>query len=177
MTTASIDTADRPPTIDHETRATEDDHEALRLWLRLLACTNIIEADLRTRLRQGFECTLPRFDLMAQLDRHPKGLKMRELSKRLMVTGGNVTGLTDKLVEEGLVERRENPKDRRVYTVLLTPAGKRQFRRMAQQHEKWVVELFSGLDPDAKHQLFELLGKLKAHIVDTRDGIADAERP
>jgi len=154
--------------VDHETRATEDDHEALRMWLRILACTNIIETDLRTRLRQGFDCTLPRFDMMAQLDRHPKGLKMRELSKRLMVTGGNVTGLTDKLVDEGLVERREDPRDRRVYTVLLTAAGKRQFKKMAQSHEQWVVELFSGLEPDEKSQLFDLLGKLKSHLVSSR---------
>lgn len=152
-------------TVDHETRVTEDDHEALRVWLRVLACTNIIEADLRTRLRQGFDCTLPRFDLMAQLDRHPKGLKMRELSRRLMVTGGNVTGLTDKLVQEGLVERREDPRDRRVYTVMLTPAGKRQFKKMAESHEQWVIELFDGLDGDEKHQLFELLGKLKQHLL------------
>ncbi len=160
--------ADPPPAVDHETRANESDHEALRLWLRILACTNIIEADLRTRLRQGFDSTLPRFDLMAQLDRHPKGLKMRELSKRLMVTGGNVTGLTDKLVEEGLVERRENPKDRRVFTVLLTQAGRRQFRRMAQSHEQWVIELLAGLDPGEKAHLFGLLGKLKSHIATSR---------
>lgn len=151
--------------LDHETRVTEDDHEALRLWLRILACTNIIESDLRTRLRNGFDCTLPRFDLMAQLDRHPKGLMMRELSKRLMVTGGNVTGLTDKLVKEGLVERRGDPSDRRVYTVLLTAAGKRQFKKMACLHEQWVVELFSGIDQNEKAQLLEMLGKLKSHLL------------
>lgn len=155
-------------TVDHETRATADDHEALRLWLRVLACTNLIESDLRTRLREGFDCTLPRFDLLAQLDRHPEGLKMRELSRRLMVTGGNVTGLTDKLVLEGLVERHEDPRDRRVYTVMLTEAGKAQFQRMAAEHERWVIELFGGLDHDDKAALFALLGKLKRHLVETR---------
>ncbi|HRP75710.1 MAG TPA: MarR family transcriptional regulator [Rhodocyclaceae bacterium] len=171
MSNAPDPSSDPPAPIDHETRATDDDHEALRLWLRVLACTNIIEADLRTRLRQGFDSTLPRFDLMAQLDRHPKGLRMRDLSKRLMVTGGNVTGLTDKLVEEGLVERRENPKDRRVYTVLLTSAGRRQFRRMAQAHEQWVIELFDGLGSSEKASLFGLLGKLKSHIAARRQDI------
>ena len=106
--------------VDAETRATDDDHQALRLWLRLLACTNLIEAPLRQRLREQFESSLPRFDLMAQLDRHPQGLKMRELSRRLMVTGGNITGLTDRLVAESLVERRDDPSDRRAYTVALT---------------------------------------------------------
>ena len=153
-----------PATVDFETRATADDHMALRLWLRLLACSNLIEAPLRTRLREQFECSLPRFDLMAQLDRHPKGLKMRELSRRLMVTGGNVTGLTDKLVEDGFVERRDDPTDRRAYTVLLTPAGKKFFRQMAEAHEGWVVQLFERLPPAKKTQLFALLGELKQSL-------------
>jgi len=147
--------------LDSETRASADDHMALRLWLRLLACTNLIEAPLRTRLRTQFDGSLPRFDLMAQLDRHPQGLKMRDLSQRLMVTGGNVTGLTDKLVAEGLVERRDDPNDRRAYTVRLTAEGKRQFRTMARAHESWVAELLGGLSADKQALLFELLGELK----------------
>jgi DNA-binding MarR family transcriptional regulator len=154
---------------DAETRATADDHLALRLWLRLLSCTNLIEAPLRSRLREQFEGSLPRFDLMAQLDRHPEGLKMRELSRRLMVTGGNVTGLTDKLVAEGLVERQENPQDRRAYTVRLTSEGKKQFRAMADAHEAWVIELLGGLSQRQQSQLYELLGQLK-------QGLAPASR-
>jgi DNA-binding MarR family transcriptional regulator len=150
--------------VDSETRASADDHMALRLWLRLLACTNRVEAPLRTRLRTQFDVSLPRFDLMAQLDRHPQGLKMRELSRRLMVTGGNVTGLTDKLVAEGLVERGEDPADRRAYTVRLTPEGQRQFRTMARAHEAWVAELFQGLSAKQQAQLFELLGALKKQL-------------
>jgi DNA-binding MarR family transcriptional regulator len=153
-----------PVSVDSETRATADDHMALRLWLRLLACTNLIEAPLRTRLRTQFDGSLPRFDLMAQLDRHPDGLKMRELSRRLMVTGGNVTGLTDKLVAEGLVERRDDPTDRRAYTVRLTAEGKRQFRAMAKAHEGWVVELLGGLGAAQQAALFELLGELKRSL-------------
>jgi DNA-binding MarR family transcriptional regulator len=153
-----------PVSVDSETRATADDHMALRLWLRLLACTNLIEAPLRTRLRTQFDGSLPRFDLMAQLDRHPDGLKMRELSRRLMVTGGNVTGLTDKLVAEGLVERRDDPTDRRAYTVRLTAEGKRQFRSMAKAHEGWVVELLGGLGAAQQAALFELLGELKRSL-------------
>jgi DNA-binding MarR family transcriptional regulator len=150
--------------VDSETRASADDHMALRLWLRLLACTNRVEAPLRTRLRTQFDVSLPRFDLMAQLDRHPQGLKMRELSRRLMVTGGNVTGLTDKLVAEGLVERGEDPADRRAYTVRLTAEGQRQFRTMARAHEAWVAELFQGLSARQQAQLFELLGALKKQL-------------
>ncbi len=134
---------------------------ALRLWLRLLSCTNLVEVPLRTRLREQFGGSLPRFDLMAQLDREPGGMKMRELSRRLMVTGGNVTGLSDRLVAEGLIEKQGDPGDRRACTVQLTPAGRRQFRTMAQAHEAWVAELFSGLSSAQQAQLFELLGVLK----------------
>ena len=137
---------------------------ALRLWLRLLATTNLVEAPLRTRLRQQFNGSLPRFDLMAQLDRHPDGLKMRELSRRLMVTGGNVTGLTDRLVAEGLVEKRDDLADGRATTVQLTAEGRRQFRAMARQHESWVVELLGGLSAAQQAQLFDLLGRLKDSI-------------
>ena len=150
--------------VDAETRVSADDHLALRLWLRLLATTNLIEAPLRKRLRDQFDGSLPRFDLMAQLDRHPGGLKMRELSRRLMVTGGNVTGLTDRLVAEGLVERRTHPEDGRATTVQLTAEGKRQFRNMARAHETWVAELFDGLTPSEQAQLFELLGRLKRSL-------------
>jgi len=150
--------------VDSETRASAEDHMALRLWLRLLACTNLVEAPLRRRLREQFRGSLPRFDLMAQLDRQPGGMKMRELSRRLMVTGGNVTGLTDRLVAEGLVERHEDPVDRRACTVQLTMEGRRQFRAMARAHEAWVAELFGGLSAAQQKQLFELLGKLKPSI-------------
>jgi DNA-binding MarR family transcriptional regulator len=156
---------DRRTPLDSESRTTADDHQALRLWLRLLACTNRVEEPLRKRLREQFDGTsLPRFDLMAQLDRHPQGLKMRELSRRLMVTGGNVTGLVDKLAAEGLLERRNDSVDRRVFSVLLTPEGKRQFRTMARAHEDWVIELFAGLDARQQAALFELLGVLKATL-------------
>ena len=155
-----------PRPVDSETRASADDHQALRLWLRLLACTNRIEAPLRTRLREQFGGSLPRFDLMAQLDRQPGGMKMRELSRRLMVTGGNVTGLTDRLVAEGLVERLADPQDRRATTVRLTPEGRRQFQTMAQAHEGWVVELMGGLRPAQQQQLFDLLGQLKHSLAE-----------
>jgi DNA-binding MarR family transcriptional regulator len=148
---------------DTETRVTHDMHQSIRLWLRLLACTNLIEAQVRTRLRNGFQITLPRFDLMAQLERYPEGLKMGELSKRMMVTGGNVTGITDQLVAEGLVVREDNPKDRRAYIVKLTKDGRRVFKQMAEAHHHWIVELLGGLNEAEKQNLYALLGQLKQH--------------
>lgn len=168
MSTASSTDNTTTEPLDHETRARGDDHEALRVWLRLLTCTNIVESQLRTRLRNTFESTLPRFDLMAQLDRHPDGLKMSELSRRLMVSGGNVTGLTDQLVAEGLVERRDVPGDRRAYAVRLTRLGRRVFAQTAAEHERWVVELLGGLRPAERRQLYALLGELKSSIPASR---------
>jgi DNA-binding MarR family transcriptional regulator len=141
-------------------------HGALRLWLRLLTCHSLVETQLRNALRTRFETTLPRFDLMAQLERHPEGLKMRDLSRLLMVSGGNVTGIADRLVEEGLIERRDDPRDRRAYTVCLTPKGKAQFAEMAALHEQWVIALFDGLAREEQAQLSSLLGKLKRHLAE-----------
>lgn len=140
------------------------DHAELRIWLRLLTCHNLVETRLRNQLRNGFETTLPRFDLMAQLERHPEGLKMRDLSRLLMVTGGNITGLTDRLVDEGLIERRDDPRDRRAFSVCLTPKGKAQFQEMAAQHEQWVISLFGDFEEKEMNQLSDLLGKLKRHL-------------
>jgi DNA-binding MarR family transcriptional regulator len=146
---------------DTETRATSEHAPDLRLWLRTLACTNLIENHIRSRLRSEFDITLPRFDLMSQLERSPQGLKMGELSKRMMVTGGNVTGITDQLVSEGLVVREDSPKDRRAYIIKLTPEGRRSFRKMAELHEKWIVDVFGGMDEKQRSQLYELLAALK----------------
>lgn len=158
--------------LDQESRVDVDDHHALRLWLRLLTCSNLIEGRVRGRLRQTFDCTLPRFDLLAQLDRHPDGLKMGELSRRLMVTGGNITGITDQLEADGWVERAGVENDRRAWRVRLTPRGKKAFRQMADTHESWIVELFDDWTERDREQLFKLLGKLKQSIrgIDERDG-------
>jgi DNA-binding MarR family transcriptional regulator len=153
------------PIIDAETRATGEDHEALRLWLRLYACTSLIEGRVRRRLQSRFGTTLPRFDLMAQLDRSPQGLRMSELSGRLMVTGGNITGLTDSLEKEGLVAREPDEADRRALRVKLTREGRRVFRTMATEHERWIVEMFEGLSARNARALAEQLNVLKAHIL------------
>ena len=150
---------------DLETRVVDDHHQALKLWLRLLSCTNLVEAEVRARLRAEFDTTLPRFDLMAQLERHAGGLKMNELSRRLMVTGGNVTGLTDELEREGVVSRSPSPDDRRAWIVSLTPKGRRSFEAMASEHEQWVLELFSGLDMKTVRQLYAQLGQLRVHVM------------
>ena len=151
--------------LDAETKVAEspDSHkDELRLWLRMLACTTLIERVVRRRLHERFAVTLPRFDLMAQLDRAGKGMTLGELSRRMMVTNGNVTGLVERLVEEGLLSRRQAQEDRRAHIVRLTEKGRRQFRKMANVHEQWIADLFTGLSKDEVEKLLLLLGKAKA---------------
>ena len=138
--------------------------EALRLWLRLLTCTQLIETQVRSGLRDQFDTTLPRFDLLAQLERAPDGLKMNELSRRMMVTGGNITGITDQLVAD----------DKRAWRVKLTPKGRKQFSDMAHQHEGWIVEAFGGLTEKEIATLHRLLGKVKEHTKSTMNTSAEA---
>ena len=133
----------------------------LRLWLRVLTCTNLVEGEIRRRLRQEFATTLPRFDLLAQLDRTPGGLTLTELSNRMMVSNGNLTGLADRLAGDNLVERLPDPDDGRSTRVALTALGKKHFDAMPPAHESWINDMLEGLDKDDIGHLHQLLGKLK----------------
>ena len=148
-------------TLDLEARSHSEHAMALRLWLRLLSCSSMVERIVRTKLREDFSTTLPRFDLMAQLERNPQGLKMKELSQRLMVSGGNITTITDQLTSEGLVEREANESDRRVIRIRLTAKGRKLFTKMASAHEQWIVDAFAGLSDNQHAQLYQILGTLK----------------
>ena len=152
--------------MDREFIARRDDHSALRIWLRLLTCTQLIERRVRSGLREEFGTTLPRFDLMAQLERHPEGLKMNELSRLLMVTGGNITAIVDQLEKEGQVERLDDSADRRAFRIRLTRSGEKSFLEMARAHEQWVVELLGGLSRKEHDELLKLLAKLKQHALE-----------
>ena len=154
-----------PVPVDRESIARSEDHHALRIWLRLLTCTQLIERQVRSRLREKFATTLPRFDLMAQLERQRDGLKMNELSRMLMVTGGNITAIVDQLEHEGLVERLDDAADRRAFRIRLTRTGERTFAEMARAHEEWVVELLAGLSRREQEDLLKLLAKVKSHTV------------
>jgi DNA-binding MarR family transcriptional regulator len=152
--------------LDREFIARREDHSALRIWLRLLTCTQLIERRVRSRLREEFGTTLPRFDLMAQLDRYRDGLKMNELSRLLMVTGGNVTAIVDQLEKESLVERLDEPADRRAFRIRLTRGGAKTFAEMARAHEQWVLELLAGLSRREQDELLKLLAKVKSHAAE-----------
>lgn len=160
--------------LDSETKAVElpDDHGTeLRLWLRLLTCTTLIEGEVRSQLREKFDVTLPRFDLMAQLDKVSDGMTLSDLSKRMMVSNGNVTGLVERLQAQGLIERRPAPNDRRAQLVNLTAEGRKTFRAMARTHENWIADLFAGMSPEEAETLMQILGRAKASV---RKSIAGA---
>lgn len=160
-----------------EARAGADDHITLRLWLRLLACSTQIETEIRQRLRARFGTTLSRFDYLAQLHRHPDGLRMNALSRYLMVTGGNTTGLTDQLEAEGLVQRLPAPGDRRAVLLRLTPHGRSSFEAMAAEHEAWLLDLFGGLGVAERHSLHALLGRLRSTTAQRQADPPSAHKP
>ena len=148
---------------DSETR-TRSGQLDLRLWVRLLGCAKVIEKRLRRNFQEQFDTTLPRFDVMAALDRVPEGLNMGALSKALLVSNGNVTAIVRQLHEQGLVISQPDPEDRRSAIVALTPAGKTQFATLAAAHHQWVREALHGFPQDHQAQLLALLTELKSHI-------------
>jgi DNA-binding MarR family transcriptional regulator len=153
--------------LDAEAKALEapGDHKSdIRLWLRLLTCTTLIEGEIRRRLREQFDVTLPRFDLMAQLDKASDGMTLGEVSKRMMVSNGNVTHVVEKLVASGHVDRRPASHDRRVQIISLTTAGQAEFRAMAKVHEDWLADMFAGLSENEETVLMELLAKTKTSV-------------
>jgi DNA-binding MarR family transcriptional regulator len=157
----------KPDHLDSETKVLEspqDHKDELRLWLRLLTCTNLIEAAIRKRLNEDFDTTLPRFDLLAQLERAPDGMTLGDLSRRMMVTNGNVTGLVERLVQGGLIKRSALPSDRRVQIVKLTPKGHAHFNRIAGAHQDWIARLFGRLSSKDVTDLLRGLGKLKDSV-------------
>ena len=154
---------------DYESGVQTQDGMELRVWLRLLTCTNLLDTEVRTRLKQTADTTLPRFDILAQLERHVGPMSMGELSKRLMVSNGNVTGLIDRLAGEGLVDRKPSPNDRRVQMVSLTKKGAKSFSDIAENHRIWVGDMMADLSPDEMNSLYELLARLKASILAAED--------
>jgi DNA-binding MarR family transcriptional regulator len=147
--------------------------QSLRLWLRLLSSTNIIEQQIRSRLRKKFNITLPQFDVLAELERKKEAQTMTELSRHLMVSNGNITGVVDRLVREGFVKRLGSDSDRRIQYINLTNKGRRTFDRMAKANEEWIAELFSDMTQTEVLQLSEQLHYAKASI---NKNLADGEQ-
>lgn len=153
-------TAQRRPRAAPKSRPEPAAKQKLRLWLRLLSASRGIEVELRKRLREAYGETLPRFDVMAALARKPTGMTMTELSRFLMVSNGNVTGIIDRLVSEGMVGRRPHAGDRRATFVGLTAKGSRQFEAMAKAHEAWISEILATFSGEETETMIGLLGAL-----------------
>ncbi len=165
---ASADALQAADELGYEARSAKGDHAALKLWLRMLACTTQVESEIRRRLRVRFDTSLPRFDYLAQLYREPEGLRMKDLSSHLMVSGANVTAITDELERDGLVVRSSSQTDRRSWILNMTPKGREQFEVMAKEHEQWVLELFGCLDAPTLAQMYRQLGGLRVHVLNSQ---------
>lgn len=153
--------------IDGETKVTEapaDHGDDLRLWLRILTCSTLVDAEVRRRLREEFDTTLPRFDLLAQLARAPQGMPLSVMSRRMMVSAGNLTALVERMVEIGHIRRTTSPSDRRTQIVTMTSTGRTFFRKMAKRHGEWISELFDGISHSDRSALLSRLGILKTSI-------------
>lgn len=140
-----------------------DGKDRLRLWVRLLRCSRSVEAELRERLRREFDTTLPRFDVMAALYRAPEGMLMSDLSRFLLVSNGNVTGIVDRLVSEGLVTRARRNGDRRTSVVRLTEIGAQTFALIAAAHESWINELLGHVGEDDAHRLSGMMKAFRSN--------------
>lgn len=156
---------------DFETRVVDDHHQALKLWLRLLACTTRVENQIRSRLRAEFDTTLPRFDLLAQVARPPLGPSLSELSRKLLVTKGNITDIVARLEAVELIERRRDDADGRIQYVFLTPEGRKLLDDILPVHDKWIKDLMQELSRQELETLYDALGVLKAALkrMDARD--------
>ncbi|CAD5256662.1 DNA-binding transcriptional regulator, MarR family [Bosea sp. 62] len=147
----------------------DQDHRGeVRLWLRLLACSTLIEAELRRQFRENFDFTLPRFDILAQLDREPGGLVQGELSKRLMVSQANVTPIIERLIADGFVTRSPSNLDRRIQIICLTIEGRQKFRRMAKKHNAWLADAMAGFPEEEIEEIGKKLALLKRALIANR---------
>lgn len=165
MNDLDLDKASSPPGTAGENDAPEvNNRTPIRLWLRLLACTSMIEAELRRQFRTEFDFTIPRFDVLAQLDREPGGLVLGELPKRLMISAGSLTPIIDRLVSDGFITRTPSNLDRRVQIVCLTIEGRKSFRRMARKHGTWLSSLLEGLSQDQLDEMIKQLDTLKGVV-------------
>lgn len=158
------------------TENTAESDDLIRLWLRLLSCARRIEDEVQARLQKKFGMSLARFDYLSQLDRAGGGpLTMTELAQLLMVSGGNMTGLTDRLQREGLVERRRDPEDRRIQRITMTPRGQALFGEMADAHRAWIIDMLKLLDHKTADRLMAGLALVKASAEATSEAAAKSQ--
>ena len=159
--------------VDQRLEHIPHEKEGLRLWLRIVSCTQLVEQEIRTMLREKFDMTLPRFELLSALDRVADGLTMSELSRWLMVSKGNVTGIAERLSEDGFIVREPTPTDRRSFVVTMTEKGRKAYKEMELEYEKLLDKLFDDLTLDDSDMFAGMLAKIKESVEEL--GRQDAE--
>jgi DNA-binding MarR family transcriptional regulator len=135
-----------------------------QLWLRLSSCASVVEKRVRARLEQEFATTLPRFEVLAAIERHPTGLTISQVSRAIMVSNGNVTAVANRLLEDGWIVRTVDSHDRRVATVRLTRKGRAAFARMANAQAEWIDRMFAELADGELDELMKRLGDLRRSV-------------
>jgi DNA-binding MarR family transcriptional regulator len=135
----------------------------VRLSLRLISTGRLIEREIDSLMRARFGSTIARFDFLAALDRHG-ALTLGGVSQHLLVSNGNITQLAARLKADGLIEAREDEKDRRVQRVRLTARGESVFSKMAKAHAACVDRLLGDLSLSDKQALTRLLDGAKASV-------------
>lgn len=155
--------------VEQKLKHIPSEKEGLRLWLRIVSLTQMVEQQIRTMLREQFDSTMPRFELLSALDRVPDGLTMGELSQWLMVTKGNVTGIAERLSEDGLIKRYPTPTDRRSFCVTLTAKGKKLYKEMEQEYENLLDKTFAEVSLDDSDVFTGVLAKVKDSIEEIRE--------
>lgn len=136
---------------------------AAGLWIRLAKCYGLVLREVRA-FENGSGVTLPQFDALAQLLRHPAGMTAGALSRALLVTAGNVTGIVSRLAARGLVTREALPHDRRAALVRLTPAGRRLAQAHVARHERRLRKIFSVLPAIDQARIRKSLERLRRSL-------------
>ena len=152
--------------VDQRLEHIPHEKEGLRLWLRIVSCTQLVELEIRTMLREKFDMTLPRFELLSALDRVVDGLTMSELSHWLMVSKGNVTGIAERLSEDGFIRREPTPTDRRSFMVTMTEKGRKEYKEMELEYEKLLDKLFNDMTPDDSDMFTGMLAKIRESVAE-----------
>ena len=159
-----MDSDDRSVSIPEKHEGELTGRQDIRVLLRLLSCSMTIEKRLRRRFIEQFDTTLPRFDVLAALERNPDGVTMSELSRLLLVSNGNVTALVRQLESDGYIRAEVPPEDKRRMIVMLTAKGREHFKLLAQAHHKWIGGMFSRMSPAEMQTLYSLLATLKTSL-------------
>ena len=146
----------------------ESRERALRLWIALARCYTTYSKSVANKV-QEYGLTTPQFGIIEALY-HLGPLSLGQLADKLLVTGGNVTYVMDRLESQGLVVRERSPQDRRIIQAKLTANGRKLISEVFPGHGAFIEDLANHLEADEQELLRTLLKKLGRSIQNGRNG-------